>query len=159
MEFRNTLTLTYDALKAIYGPQSSSTSPLLNADGKTLSTDKPAILNRWAERFSAVLNRPADVNAEAIARLPQVEINTDLERPPSEEEFKKAIKQLSSGKAPAADAIPAEVYKHGGDTLLPKLTDLFRRMWDEEVIPQSTWNRAYFQRLSAGSDVAVEPLT
>ena len=126
----------YDALKAVYGPQSSSTSPLLNGDGTTLITDKPAILNRRAEHFSAVLNRPADINAEAIARLPQVETNTDLDIPPSEEEVKKAIKQLSTGKAPGADAIPAEVYKHGGDTLLQKLTDLFCRMWDEEVIPQ-----------------------
>ena len=57
----------YDALKAVYGTQSSSTSPLLNVDGTTLIIDKPAILNRWAEHFSAVLNRPADINAEAIA--------------------------------------------------------------------------------------------
>ena len=126
----------YDALKAVYGPQSSSMSPLLNVDGTTLITDKPAILNRWAERFSAVLNRPADINAEAIARLPQVETNTDLDRPPSEEEVKKAVKQLSTGKDPGADAIPAEVYKHGGNMLLQKLTYLFCRMWDEEVIPQ-----------------------
>ena len=126
----------YDALKEVYGPQSSSTSPLLNVDGTTLITDKPAILNRWAEHFSAVLSRPADINAEAIARLPQVETNTDLDRPPSEEEVKKAIKQLSTGKAPGADAIPAEVYKHGGDMLLQKLTYIFRRMWDEELIPQ-----------------------
>ena len=96
----------YDAVKAVYGPQSSSTSPLLNVDGTTLITDKPAILNRWAERFSAVLNRPADINAKAIARLPQDETNADLDRPPSEEEVKKAIKQLSTGKAPGADAIP-----------------------------------------------------
>ena len=126
----------YDALKAVYGPQSSSTSLLLKVDGTTLITDKPAILDRWAEHFCAVLNRPADINAEAIARLPQVETNTNLDRPPSEEEVKKAIKQLSTGKAPGADAIPAEVYKHGGDTLLQKLTELFCRMWDEEVIPQ-----------------------
>ena len=125
----------YDALKAVYGPQSSSTSPLLDVDGTTLITDKPAIL-RWAENFSAVLNRPAHINAEAIAFLPQVDTNTDLERPPNGKEVKKAIKQLSSGKAPGADAIPTEVYKHVGDTLLQKLTDLFRRMWDEEVIPQ-----------------------
>ena len=36
----------YDALKAVYGPQSSSTSPLLNVDGTALITDKPAILDR-----------------------------------------------------------------------------------------------------------------
>ena len=128
----------HDALKAVYyyGPQSSSTSALLNVDGTTLITNKPAILNRWAEHFSAVLNRPADINAEAIARLPQVETNTDLDTPPSEEEVKKATKQLSTGKAPGADSIPAEVDKHGGDTLLQKFTDLFCCMWDEEVIPQ-----------------------
>ena len=126
----------YDALKAVYGPQSWSTSPLLNVDGTTLITDKPAILNRWAEQFGAVLNRPAYINAEAIACLPQVETNTELDRPPSEAEVKKAIKQLSTGKVPGADAIPAEVYRHGGDTLLQELTDLFCRMWDVEVIHQ-----------------------
>ena len=88
------------------------------------------------EHLSAVLNRPEDINAEVIDRLPPVDTNTDLDRPPSEEEVKKAIKQLSTGKAPCADAIPAEAYKHGGDTLLQKLTDLFCRTWDEEVIPQ-----------------------
>ena len=82
------------------------------------------------------LYKKIEINVEAIARLPQVETNTDLDRPPSEEEVKKAIKQLSTGKAPDTDAIPAEVYKHGGDTLLQKLTDLFCRMWDEEVISQ-----------------------
>ena len=95
-----------------------------------------AILDRWLEHFSAVLNRPADINAEAIAHLPQVETNTDLDRPPSEEEVKKAIKQLSTGKAPGADAIPVEVNKHGGDVLLQRMTGLFFHTWDEEVIPQ-----------------------
>ena len=33
----------YDALKTVYGPQSSSTSPLLNVDGTILITDKPAM--------------------------------------------------------------------------------------------------------------------
>ena len=41
----------YDALKEVYGPQSSSTSPLLNVDGTTLTTDKPAILNRRVEHL------------------------------------------------------------------------------------------------------------
>ena len=71
----------FDALKAVYGSQSSNASLLLNVDGTTLITDKPAILNRWAEHFSAVLTRTADINAESIARLPQVETNTDLDRP------------------------------------------------------------------------------
>ena len=120
-------------------------------DGTTLITDTPAILNRWAEHFSAVLNRPADISAEAIARLLQVETNIDLDRPPSEEQVKKAIKQLSTGKAPGADAIPGDVYKHGGDTLLQTLTDLFCRMWDEEVIPQQLKDASIIRLYNKGN--------
>ena len=39
----------FDALKTVYGPQSSGTTPLLSADGTSLLTDKEAILKRWAE--------------------------------------------------------------------------------------------------------------
>ena len=59
---------------------------------------------------------------EAIARLPQIEINHSLAVPPSLEETEKAISLLSSGKAPGSDAIPAEVYKNGGPRLVEKLT-------------------------------------
>ena len=46
----------FDALKTIYGPQSSGTTPHLSADGTSLLTDKEAILKRWAEHFDGVLN-------------------------------------------------------------------------------------------------------
>ena len=36
----------FDALKIVYGPQSSGTTPLLSADGTSLLTDKEAILKR-----------------------------------------------------------------------------------------------------------------
>ena len=39
----------FDALKSIYGPQCSGTTPLLSADGTSLLTDKEAILKRSAE--------------------------------------------------------------------------------------------------------------
>ena len=81
-----------------------------------------------------MLNRPADINTDAIARLPQVETNTDLDRPPIKEEVKEAVEQPSTGKAPGPDAIHDEVYKHGGDALLQRMTALFCCMWDEEVI-------------------------
>ena len=126
----------YDALKTVYGPQSTGSSPLLTADGTQLLTEKKQILDRWAEHFDQVLNRPATINDEAIARLPQVETNKDLDNPPTEEEVRKAVKQLSCGKAPGSDAIPAEVYKAGGPALMQKLTDLFQSMWSEGKVPQ-----------------------
>ena len=41
---------------------------------------------------------------------------------PTVMETRKAVQQLSSGKAPGADAIPAEVYKARGLPMTDKLT-------------------------------------
>ncbi|XP_014662371.1 PREDICTED: uncharacterized protein LOC106805334 [Priapulus caudatus] len=101
----------YAALKAIYRPQSSGTSLLLSGDVTTLITDKDKILERWAEHFQAVLNRPSNINDDAIDRIEQVEINHEMDLPPEEHEVKKAIQQLAAGKAPGSDDIPAEIYK------------------------------------------------
>ena len=62
----------YDVPKAVHGQQSSSLSSLLNVDGTTHISDKCAILNKWAEHVSAVLYRPAYINAVAIARLSHI---------------------------------------------------------------------------------------
>ena len=48
----------------------------------------------------------------------------------------KAIKLLSSGKAPGSDAIPAEICKAGGPPVAEKLTELFHIMWRKEATPQ-----------------------
>ena len=126
----------FDALKTIYGLQSSGTTPLLSADGTSLLTDKEAILKRWAEHFDGVLNRPLSINDEAINRLLQVECNPLLDELPSDSETVKAIKLLSSGEAPISDAIPTEIYKAGGPPVAEKLTELFQIMWRKEAIPQ-----------------------
>ncbi|KAK3885594.1 hypothetical protein Pcinc_010186 [Petrolisthes cinctipes] len=60
----------YDALKAVYGPPSCGSLPLLSADRTTLLKDKKENLERWAEHFYSVLNRPSTINNEDIARLP-----------------------------------------------------------------------------------------
>ncbi|KAL8609487.1 hypothetical protein ACOMHN_038009 [Nucella lapillus] len=126
----------YNALKAVYGPQSSGSYPLLSADSSTLLTDTKQILERWAEHFDSVLNRPAVINDEANARLPQMAINTELDAQPSYKEVNKAIKQMTTGKAPGPDAIPAEVYKMGGETIRNQPRSLFQSMWKQEHLPQ-----------------------
>ena len=126
----------YSALKEVYGPQPSGVTPLLSADGANLLTEKSVILERWAEHFQAVLNRPASINDQAIARLPQVVVNNSLDDPPTITEVEEAIKQLSDGKAPGSDAIPSEIYKCGSATLKVKLTELFQMIWNQQIIPQ-----------------------
>nr|VZI34301.1 unnamed protein product [Spirometra erinaceieuropaei] len=77
--------------KAVYGPPTKGTAPLLNADGNTLLTEKTQILQRWAEHFRGVLNRPSVISDAAIERLPQVETNVDLDLPPSLQETIRAV--------------------------------------------------------------------
>ena len=72
-----------DALKTVYDPQSSGTTPFLSADGTSLRTDKDGIMKRWAELFDGVLNQPSSINDEAINRLPQVECNRLLDEFPT----------------------------------------------------------------------------
>nr|VZI32172.1 unnamed protein product [Spirometra erinaceieuropaei] len=126
----------FSAIKAVYGPPTKGTAPLLSADGSTLLTEKTQILQRWAEHFLGVLNRPSVISDAAIERLPQVETNVDLDLPPSLQETIRAVQQLSSGKAPGSDAIPAEVYKQGGPQLMDHLTALFQEMWRQGEVPQ-----------------------
>ena len=128
----------HDALKAIYGPKSYGATPLLSSDGSTLLTDKDAILEKWAEYFNSVLNRTSSVNDNAINRLRQIECNLLLDEFPTVTETRKAIQQLSYGKAPGTDAKPAEVYKAGGLPMAAeKLTELFQCMWRKEATPKT----------------------
>nr|VZI30024.1 unnamed protein product [Spirometra erinaceieuropaei] len=118
----------FSAIKAVYGPPTKDTAPLLSADSSTLLTEKTQILQRWAEHFRGVLKRPSVISDAAIARLPQVATNAELDLPPTLRETIRAVQQLSSRKAPGSDAIPAKVYKHGGPLLMDHLTALFQEM-------------------------------
>ncbi|BHF80543.1 hypothetical protein SprV_0702367100 [Sparganum proliferum] len=71
----------FSATKVAYGPPTKGTAPLLIADGSTLLTEKTQILQQWAKHFRGVLNRPSTISDTAIARLPQVETNMDLDLP------------------------------------------------------------------------------
>ena len=104
----------HDALKTIYDHTSYGATTLLSAEENTLLTDKETILERWTEHFNSVLNRPSSINEDAIDRLPQILCNVLLDEFPTVMETRKTAQQLSSGKAPGADAIPAEVYKAWG---------------------------------------------
>ena len=98
---RHDTKIFYDALKAVYGPQTSGSSPLLSPDGTIFLTDKKLILERWVEHFNNVLNRLAKISEEAIACLAQVPTNQELDIPPTAEEVCKASKQMSTGKLQA----------------------------------------------------------
>ena len=128
--------LFYDALKAVYGPQSSKSSPMLSTDGSTLLTDNDKIHGRWAEHFNNVLNFPSSISEEAIAGFPQVVINPSLAESPTVEEVRRAFKACSTGKAPGSNAIPGKLYIVSRMNLISKLTELFKSALTSEAVPE-----------------------
>ena len=126
----------YDGLKKVFGPHDSGSTPVRSKDGTAMITDAEQILNRWTEHFEAVLNQPAVFDDTVLNEVPQWAEATSLDRPPTKEEVLCAIKCISSGKSPGADSIPPEIYKEGGEQLVQRLTSLFLRIWDKEMVPQ-----------------------
>ncbi|BHF84823.1 hypothetical protein SprV_0902797500 [Sparganum proliferum] len=92
------------------------------------------ILQRYAEHFRGVFNRPSTILNAAITRLPQVETNVDLDLPPSLHETIWAVLQPTSENAPGSDAISVEIYKHGGPQLMDPLTAPFQEKGRQEVL-------------------------
>ena len=125
----------FEGLKAVYGPPSSKTTPIRDAEGNLL-TEKATILQRWAEHFSQLLNRPSSIDEQVTQDIPQRPVIKHLDDPPTAAETVKAISQLQAGKAPGPDSIPSEVYKTGGAALIAHLTDLFQLCWEKGELPQ-----------------------
>jgi len=125
----------YCGLRDVYGPTSNAMTPVRSAEG-ILLTERGDIVQRWSDHFSKLLNRPSQIDHQAIEKIPQRECLEALALPPDMQETKQAINQLQMGKAPGPDGIPPEVFKAGGEALLVKLNDLFERFWDEGQVPQ-----------------------
>ena len=58
------------------------------------------------------------MQASSLAKIPKADVNLELDDPSTRAEIKKATMQLKVGKSPGINGIPAEVYQHGGDTVL-----------------------------------------
>ena len=126
----------YAATRMIYGPTQRHMAPLRSKEGTTLIKDKEGILCRWKEHFNDLLNRDSHVEADSFDNVPSVPVREELDDLIHIEEVRKAVKQMKCNKASGGDGIPAEVYKHGGTTLVHHLHRLFLKIWDNEEVPQ-----------------------
>ncbi|VDL85441.1 unnamed protein product [Schistocephalus solidus] len=126
-----------EACMVNYGPCVKRTPTLLSSDGTALLNEKVQILKRCVEYFRNGLNYSSVISNAAISRFPHMDMNNDLELPPSLLESVRTLQQSSSGKSPGYDAMPAEVYKHGVSRLMAELTT-------GDVVPRTIFLR--FQR-------------
>ncbi|XP_047490690.1 uncharacterized protein LOC125040189 [Penaeus chinensis] len=120
----------FNSTKAVYSPPKSRSMP-----GVTLIKDKAAIRERWKEHFSQLLNRPSSVDQSVLDQIPQRPVIEEFDNVPSMEEVQKAIRQMSSGKAPGRDGIPAEVYKALSNEALQVFHSVLISIWEEEEMP------------------------
>ena len=133
---KNDMKNFYSSLKKVYGPTSAGSSLLLNADRTKPILKKNNIPGRWAEDFDSVLNRLSSINDKAIEQQPQVPVNESLDITPTLGKVQITIHQLSRGKAPGSDSIPAEIYKEGGSALTSKLLTLIQLIGVKEQLPK-----------------------
>ncbi|BHF65405.1 hypothetical protein SprV_0200841500 [Sparganum proliferum] len=90
----------FSAIKAVYGPPTKSTAPLLSFDGSILLTEKTSIRQRWTGHFRGVLNRISTISDAAIARLPQAVTNVDLDLRPLYTKQSRPCSSSPAGKRP-----------------------------------------------------------
>nr|VZI18640.1 unnamed protein product [Spirometra erinaceieuropaei] len=102
---------------------------------RTCDEHRLILANVYFRRLTGVLNHPL-YHLQRRHRLPQVETNADLDLLPSLHETIRGVPHLSTGKTSGSDAIPAEIYKHGGRQLMGQLMALFQEMWRQGEVPQ-----------------------
>ncbi|CAM4708723.1 unnamed protein product [Leuciscus chuanchicus] len=76
-----------------------------------------------------------------LATLPDLPPTMHLDTPPLYSELRQAIAGLKNNKSVGPDGIPAEVFKHGGYTLMRRLHLLIQNIWEHGTLPQD-WKDA-----------------
>ena len=106
----------------------SRIAPLKSVTGDAIK-DKSKQIERWVEHYSEFYSRVNAVSEDAL--MESLFIMDELDSEPTLEEINQALDQLSSGKAPEKDGIPAEVIKCAKETLLKDLHELLSQCWIE----------------------------
>ena len=111
----------YDAIKQIYGPTRSVTSPLLDLDGRTVLTNQADIARRWNQHFDALLNCDSHVEESSLGAIKPRPVNEQMVQMPTQEEVLQAIKAMRNNKSPGLDGIPAEKRRRRRRQIFKKL--------------------------------------
>ena len=89
--------------------------------GKLLTEDKE-IHKCWTEHCTELYNYKLKTDASILKSEGDVENRQTGESSILKEEVEKAIRMLKDGKSPGVENIPAEILKHGGQSIIDALT-------------------------------------
>ena len=140
----------YDTTRKLAGKFKKSERPVRDKNGSVLmGADKQ--LNRWAEHFEELLNRPAPQNQPDIQPA-ETDLPIDCNKP-TREEIKKSITHMKNGKVAGPDGIPAEALKADVNTSVEMLYSLFEEIWEKEEIP-AEWKEGYLIKIPKKGDLS-----
>ncbi|XP_060792978.1 uncharacterized protein LOC132896259 [Neoarius graeffei] len=128
---RGDMKTRFEKIKFAVGPSKSKVAPIKSKTGE-LIVDKKKQLERWVEHYSDLYS----VERHFEDHVPLISLSemSELDTMPTIEELSKGIDQLTCGKAPGTDAIPAELLKLNKAAILPHLYQLLILCWQEETI-------------------------
>jgi len=119
----------YKMTKTLTGGFTSKTTVVKDKDGNVLMKAEDQ-LNRWAEHFKEILNRP---NPEEEAIIADTDFTLEMKRGRiTQEEIKIAIQQTKSNRAPGEDRVTADMLKVDPALSAKTLVKLFNKVWTEE---------------------------
>ncbi|KAG7305186.1 hypothetical protein JYU34_009222 [Plutella xylostella] len=123
----------YQGIKRAIGPTKRKRAAIKDLDGNPIA-DKNEELTRWAQHYSNLYSQEVDIHPDALAIFATHSVVTELDNPPTGDEFFKAVRGLKLGKSTGLDNLPAELIRLG--CVSSPLYALLLRCWDEETIPQ-----------------------
>ena len=141
----------YKIIKSLTGGLRSKSTTVKDKNGNNLTTEKDQ-LQRWAEHFEDILNRP-DPETEAVITDTGFEIEVS-KGPIMEQEIIEAIKQTKGNKAPGEDRVTADMLKSSPTLCARTLIGLFNKIWDKEHVPTS-WKRGIIVKVPKKGDLTL----
>ena len=138
----------YDTTKKLAGKFKKAERPIRDKNGTVLTgVDKQ--LNRWAEHFGELLNRPQN-QPDIQPAEEDLLINGNK---PTREEIKRAIGHIKNGKAAGPDGIPAEALKGDVTASVEMLYCVLAEIWEREEIP-AEWNEGCLIKIPKKGDLS-----
>lgn len=147
--YQGNLKELYESTRKLSGKYSRPERPIKDKQGQTIS-DSELQMERWAEHFEELLNRPAPINHPDIPEA-DTDLQIDCEKP-TKEEIMRAIKHIKNGKAAGPDGIPGEALKADPATTADILLPLFEKIWCDEKIPEE-WKKGHIIKLPKKGDL------
>ena len=121
----------YKITKQLCGKNINHSAPVKDKDGNNLTTECEQA-TRWVEHFHEVLYCPEP--DEPTDPPPAGDLNITIS-PTTEPEVRRALKAMKSKKAVGNDSIHAKMLKADLCTSTKVLMDLFRNIWEKDMIP------------------------